>query len=60
MKKNRSLKLHFPLEPLQKLYRKSPTKHISHLIGHEGRGSILALLKEKGKIIFPAQILAGK
>ena len=28
-------------------YRANPGKYISHLVGHEGEGSILALLKKK-------------
>jgi len=30
------------------LYKNSPAKIISHLIGHEGENSLLALLKEEG------------
>ena len=43
-----SLKLHFPTREVDSLYRQKPTHYISHLIGHEGLGSILQLLKDKG------------
>ena len=44
----RSLELHFPMREIYSLYLPKPTKYISHLIGHEGAGSILALLRHKG------------
>ncbi len=43
-----SLKLHFPTREIDTLYKSKPTHYISHLIGHEGKGSILELLKHKG------------
>jgi len=36
------------LPSLQPLYRKQPSHLIRHLLGHEGPGSILSLLKKKG------------
>jgi len=33
------------------LYKIQPSRYFSHLIGHEGPGSILAYLKEKGWVI---------
>jgi len=44
----RSLDMQFPAREINTLYRQKPTRYISHLIGHEGVGSILAFLKEKG------------
>jgi insulysin len=43
-----SLKLQFPMVGVQSLYQLKPTHYISHLIGHEGQGSILYILKQKG------------
>jgi len=44
----RSLELCFPYMPEDELYRCQPSRYLAHLIGHEGPGSILAYLKEKG------------
>lgn len=44
----RSLKMNFPTRELDSLYLKKPANYVSHLIGHEGIGSILELLKHKG------------
>jgi len=44
----RSLDMNFPAREISTLYKQKPTRYISHLIGHEGVGSILSLLKEKG------------
>lgn len=44
----KSLKINFPTREVDTLYRQKPTHYISHLIGHEGQGSILQLLKDKG------------
>ncbi len=38
----------FPLPDTSELYKANPSRYVSHLIGHEGDGSILALLKKKG------------
>eukprot|EP00931_Biecheleriopsis_adriatica_P121218 TRINITY_DN96305_c0_g1_i1.p1 TRINITY_DN96305_c0_g1~~TRINITY_DN96305_c0_g1_i1.p1 ORF type:complete len:1087 (+),score=247.13 TRINITY_DN96305_c0_g1_i1:70-3261(+) len=32
------------------LWRKKPTRYINHLLGHEGAGSVIAVLKEQGLI----------
>ena len=45
---SRSLDLQFPYEDEDDLYETQPSRYISHLIGHEGPGSILAYIKEKG------------
>lgn len=38
----------FPYPDQEDQYDSNPSRYISHLIGHEGPGSILAYLKEKG------------
>ncbi|KAI8847500.1 Metalloenzyme, LuxS/M16 peptidase-like protein [Chytridium lagenaria] len=43
-----SLELMFPLPDLTAFYRTRPSSYLSHLIGHESDGSILALLKKNG------------
>ncbi|KAF1813871.1 LuxS/MPP-like metallohydrolase [Eremomyces bilateralis CBS 781.70] len=44
----RSLELSFPYPDEEHLYESHPSRYLSHLIGHEGPGSILAYLKNKG------------
>jgi insulysin len=44
----RQLDLVFPFLDEEELYRSQPSRYASHLIGHEGPGSILAYLKKKG------------
>lgn len=44
----RALELMFPFLDEQDLYREHPSRYASHLIGHEGPGSLLAFLKKKG------------
>ncbi|KAJ3192026.1 Insulinase (Peptidase M16) [Irineochytrium annulatum] len=43
-----SLNLTFPFPDTSRHYIKSPQKYINHMIGHEGAGSVLSLLKGKG------------
>ena len=43
----KSVNLSFPLPPVQTLYKSKPTHYLSHLLGHEGQASVLALLKGK-------------
>lgn len=38
----------FPLNDAVSDYKKKPTQYIGHLLGHEGEGSLLAWLKQKG------------
>ncbi|KAF9203041.1 Insulinase (Peptidase M16) [Haplosporangium sp. Z 27] len=45
---NRSLGIKFLIPESTQYYTVHPTSYISHLIGHEGSGSILSLLKKKG------------
>ena len=40
-----SVELQFPLREIHSLYKCKPTRYLSHLIGHEGKGSLLSLLK---------------
>ncbi|OJJ43998.1 hypothetical protein ASPZODRAFT_18773 [Penicilliopsis zonata CBS 506.65] len=44
----RSLDIYFPFLDEESLYEAQPSRYISHLIGHEGPGSILAYIKAKG------------
>ncbi|KAF8425470.1 Metalloenzyme, LuxS/M16 peptidase-like protein [Tirmania nivea] len=48
---NKSLEITFPFIDENPLYKIQPSRYFSHLIGHEGPGSILAYLKEKGWVI---------
>lgn len=45
---SRELNLYFPLIDEENLYESQPTRYISHLIGHEGPGSIMSYIKSKG------------
>ena len=44
----RELKMMWPWPPVQQLYASKPHLYLSHLIGHEGRNSLLSMLKAKG------------
>jgi insulysin len=44
----RRLELSFPFLDEEELFESHPSRYASHLIGHEGPGSILAYLKQKG------------
>ncbi|KAI9321267.1 Metalloenzyme, LuxS/M16 peptidase-like protein [Dichotomocladium elegans] len=44
----RSLEMTFPFPDQRPLYAVQPGRYIAHLIGHEGQGSILSLLKRNG------------
>jgi secreted Zn-dependent insulinase-like peptidase len=48
IKERRSLSLSFPIPPVAALYQAKPVSYIGHLLGHEGRGSLLSLLRERG------------
>ena len=48
IKQRRSLDLQWYLPPLQMHHRAKPCDFVSHLLGHEGAGSVLAALKEAG------------
>ena len=44
----RRLVVNWPVRELTTLFRCKPDNYISHLIGHEGEGSVLSYLKAKG------------
>ena len=48
IKQRRSIDLQWYLPPLQMHHRAKPCDFVSHLLGHEGAGSVLAALKEAG------------
>lgn len=48
IKDNRSINIIFPCPDLADHYKSSPSGYISNLIGHEGPGSLLSALKERG------------
>ena len=45
---SRTLDIYFPYQDEEDLYKTQPSRYLSHLIGHEGPGSILAYIKSKG------------
>lgn len=45
---SRSMDLYFPYMDEEDMYETQPSRYISHLIGHEGPGSILSYIKNKG------------
>ena len=45
---SRLLDIYFPFQDEEDMYESQPSRYISHLIGHEGPGSILAYIKAKG------------
>nr|CDJ85655.1 Peptidase M16 domain containing protein [Haemonchus contortus] len=48
IKDTRSLTIRFPIPDLQEEYKSNPSHYISHLLGHEGKGSLLSELKRLG------------
>uniref|UniRef100_A0A915HZ04 Insulin-degrading enzyme n=1 Tax=Romanomermis culicivorax TaxID=13658 RepID=A0A915HZ04_ROMCU len=44
----RSLHAYFPIPDLHPHYKSNPGHYVSHLLGHEGEGSLLSELKRKG------------
>ncbi len=53
----------FPTPDLNKWYESKPGEYISHLIGHEGPGSLLSELKRRGwcsaLIAYPETLARG-
>jgi insulysin len=45
---SRSVEIAFPFQDEENMYDTQPSRYLSHLIGHEGPGSILSYIKEKG------------
>ena len=52
----RLLRLLFPIPPQRGQYRKDPGHYVAHLLGHEGKGSVLSVLKERN---LATQLSAG-
>ncbi|XP_018580177.1 insulin-degrading enzyme [Anoplophora glabripennis] len=52
----RNLNIVFPCEDLTEFYKSAPGHYISHLVGHEGPGSILSVLKARG---WSSNLVAG-
>ncbi|MBV0932718.1 insulinase family protein [Marinobacterium weihaiense] len=48
LRETRMLSLSFPVPPVREHWQQKPLYFLSSLIGYEGRGSLLSLLKEKG------------
>ena len=44
----RTIEMGWPTHALEHLYRQKPAGYCSHVIGHEGPGSLFALLKKEG------------
>ena len=44
----RRMTMSFPIPPVMAHYKSKPTYYLSNLIGHEGDGSLLSVLKEEG------------
>ncbi|XP_012261292.2 insulin-degrading enzyme isoform X2 [Athalia rosae] len=44
----RNLNITFPIPDLREHFRSAPANYISHLLGHEGEGSLLSALKSRG------------
>ncbi|KAG0296642.1 Insulinase (Peptidase M16) [Linnemannia gamsii] len=44
----RTLEVKFPFSDTSRHYTLQPARYINHVVGHEGAGSILSLLKRKG------------
>ncbi|MCJ1315976.1 Insulinase (Peptidase M16) [Xylographa vitiligo] len=45
---SRLLDIYFPYQDEEYMFTSQPSRYLSHLIGHEGPGSILAYIKAKG------------
>ena len=48
LKDRQIMRLTFPIPTLAEFYRSKPVHYIANLLGHEGKGSLLSLLKKKG------------
>ncbi len=48
LKDRRVMRLTFPIPAVQAYFRAKPVDHIANLLGHEGKGSLFALLKARG------------
>lgn len=52
-----SLKLLWEIPPQERLYRSHPCDYVSHLLGHEAKGSVDYYLKKKG---LASELIAGE
>ncbi|PNW78182.1 hypothetical protein CHLRE_09g386113v5 [Chlamydomonas reinhardtii] len=48
VKEGQSLEMVWQVPPSERQYREQPLGYLSHLLGHEGEGSVFALLKARG------------
>ncbi|KAG2427393.1 hypothetical protein HYH02_014613 [Chlamydomonas schloesseri] len=48
VKEGQSLEMVWQVPPSERQYRQQPLGYLSHLLGHEGEGSVFALLKARG------------
>lgn len=48
LRETRVLSLSFPLPPIRQHWQQKPLYYLSSLVGYEGQGSLLSLLKQKG------------
>ncbi len=51
LKEQRRVAITFPLPAIDRFYQRKPLTFISHLLGYEGKGSLLSHLKEQGLAI---------
>lgn len=49
IKEGHTLRILWPITPNVRHYKEGPCKYVSHLIGHEGEGSLFYILKKLGK-----------
>mmetsp|Transcript_10931 Transcript_10931/g.29980 ORF Transcript_10931/g.29980 Transcript_10931/m.29980 type:complete len:1056 (-) Transcript_10931:352-3519(-) len=57
VKEGHSIDFMWQVPPSTPLYRKAPLNYLSHLLGHEGEGSVFALLKARG---LASSLVAGE
>lgn len=50
VKEQHTISWEFPVPPFDKIYRKNPATYIGNILGHEGQGSLHALLTKLGWI----------
>jgi len=48
VREERQVRLTFPVPPTHEHYRRKPVEYLANLLGHEGEGSLFALLKARG------------
>jgi secreted Zn-dependent insulinase-like peptidase len=49
IKQGHTLRVLWPITPNVRHYKEGPCRYVSHLIGHEGEGSLFYILKKLGK-----------